>query len=82
MLQPQLGVGKRLNQQKRPGSSLRELRCYDPPIYSPQRGDSRHDISPKLSTQQSMFDIICLILRPREIQGTMTGYRGNVRPGS
>ena len=79
MLQPQLGVSERANEQKRPGSSFGELRCYDFPIYSRRCGYCRHDISPMLGTLHDLFDIICLILLPREMQGTMTGYTGNVR---
>jgi hypothetical protein len=50
VLEPQLGVGKRLNQEKRPGSSFRELRCYGFPIYSRRHGDSRHDLSVELGS--------------------------------
>jgi hypothetical protein len=48
VLQPQLRVSKRLNQQKCPGPGVRKLRGYGFAIYSPRHGNRRHDISAEL----------------------------------
>src|SRR5687768_4650468 len=60
VLQAQVSVRERLNQQERPGSSFCKLGGQGRAIYFPRHGECSHHVSMELGGLQGCLDIICL----------------------